>query len=82
MQKKNILIVLVVALNIPENKKPANHAAKKSRILLARVVVLNILEIKKPANHAEKKHFVSASCRAQHPGKQEASKPCRNKTFC
>ena len=48
---------------------------------LALVVVLNILENKKPANNAEKKHFVSASCRAQHPGKQEASKPCRKKNI-
>ena len=40
---------------------------QKKTILLALVVVLNILENKKPANHAEKTHFVSASCRAQHP---------------
>ena len=44
--------------------------------------MLNILENKKPANHAAKKpHFVSASCRAQHPGKQEASKQCRKKAI-
>ena len=41
-----------------------------SPILSALVGVLNILQNKKPANHAEKKqpHFVSASCRAPHPG--------------
>ena len=27
----------------------------------------------------KKTHFVRASCRAQHPGKQEASKPYRKK---
>ena len=55
-KKSPILLALVVVLNILENKKPANHAAKKA-ILLALVVVLNILENKKPANNAEKKTF-------------------------
>ena len=50
-----------------EASKPCR---KHSPILLGLVGVLNILENKKPANHAEQKqpHFVSASCRAQHPG--------------
>ena len=82
MQKKNnILLALVVVLNILESKKPANHAEKMSAILLVLVVVLNILETRSQQTMQKKTHFVSASCRAQYPGKQEASKPCRKNNF-
>ena len=72
-----ILLVLIVVLNILENKKPANNAETKSTILLALVVVLNILESKKASKPRRKieRHFVSPSCRAQHPGNK---KPANN----
>ena len=68
-----ILLALVVVLNILENKKPANTAIN-SPIMLALVVVLNILETRSQQTMQKKQpHFVSASCRAQHPGNQGVS---------
>ena len=78
-RKKRHFVTASCRAQHPGNRKPANHAEKKSAILLRLVVVLNILETRSQQTmQKQQPHFVSGSCRAQHPGKQEASKPCSN----
>ena len=71
--------MLFVVIGGPGGKQEASKPCrKKSAILLVLVVVLNILETRSQQTMLKKQpHLVSASCRAQHPGKQEASKHCK-----